>query len=46
MICPNCHKKAGQLSMHLDVGKCPLCAKKGVFTKEDILRARKLNKEG
>ena len=45
MKCPNCGKIAGQLSMIQDEGKCPLCARKGVFRKEDIERAKSHNRK-
>jgi len=31
--------------MFQDVGKCALCARKGVFSKEDIEKAKRLNQE-
>ena len=45
MRCKNCGKIAGTISMFQDVGKCALCARKGVFSKEDIEKAKRLNQE-
>lgn len=45
MKCPNCNKQCFAVSMLLDMGTCPLCAKKGVFKEQEVIKAIKLNKE-